>query len=96
MTHDCDRYCSVYSDPKKHGFHIVEATSASIPYAFHIVLLLMELKTGKKWFAVDSGCSCPVPFENHKNTSNMTPYQGHEHEYRAAVGRAKNRERKGY
>jgi hypothetical protein len=34
-------------------------------YEFDIALAVEEVSTGKVWFASDSGCSCPTPFEGH-------------------------------
>lgn len=34
-------------------------------YAFDLVLAVKESSTGKVFLAQDSGCSCPVPFEDH-------------------------------
>ena len=79
---DCWGSCSVYNNPAKFGFRIVESSwEPDACYRFNAVILFEDLDTGLKWFASDSGCSCPRPFENVRGTSDMTPHKGHEQEY---------------
>jgi hypothetical protein len=60
----------------------------NLSYEYHMVILVEDTK-GRKWFAVDAGCSCPSPFENIKKVEDMTPYHGHAQEYRDAVSFAR-------
>ena len=71
-----------YSDPEKCGLEIVEVHSDdTLSYEFDMIVLWRELATGKLYFASDSGCSCPSPFENYHALSDLTPLEGHTAEY---------------
>lgn len=42
-------------------------------YSFDIILAVREKATGRVYLADDSGCSCPIPFEDHVFPDTFTP-----------------------
>lgn len=44
---------------------IGELHDPNADYSFHTVLVLQDRVTKKFYVGVDSGCSCPSPFEDH-------------------------------
>lgn len=60
-------------DPQDFGVEIIYEWYAVEPdYDFDIVLCVRDLNTRKFYVASDSGCSCPVPFEDHKFPADFT------------------------
>lgn len=55
---------NIYHDPKKFGLEIVaELNDPFSCYDFDTVLALRD-QNGRIFWCQDSGCSCPVPFED--------------------------------
>jgi hypothetical protein len=54
---------SVYSEPEAFGLTIVAEIDHDEPYSFDQVVVWRD-RAGALWGAHDSGCSCPVPFED--------------------------------
>ena len=53
-----------YYYPEKHGLTTVfQADGSSGFYEFELFVVWQD-KDGKLWWATDSGCSCPLPFED--------------------------------
>jgi hypothetical protein len=55
----------VYSAPEKHGLELlgeVEWTEGS--YEFDLTAVWKDKESGRLFWASDSGCSCPSPFED--------------------------------
>lgn len=64
---------NVYVHPEKYGLEIVACVDAYEPdYSFDLFLILREKATGKLFVASDSGCSCPMPFEDHDFPQDFT------------------------
>lgn len=56
----------LYYDPESYGLEtVIDFDVYEEPYEFSLVCVWRENATGKLWGATDSGCSCPVPFEDH-------------------------------
>lgn len=56
----------LYYQPEDSGLEpIAEYDLYEESYEFTIVAVWRETATGKLWVGSDSGCSCPVPFEDH-------------------------------
>ncbi len=53
----------------KHLYTISDPNSC---YDFHDVILVQDELSGRFFAAHDSGCSCPVPFENHTFPTDYT------------------------
>lgn len=63
---------SIAYNPEKYGVTIVECFDAyEQNYDFHQVLVVKSIETGRLYAATDSGCSCPIPFEDHKFPSDF-------------------------
>jgi hypothetical protein len=75
---------NVYYDPEKCGLAVVEDTEEpGLSYEFHNVVLWRDTVTGKLWWAEDSGCSCPSPFEDVRSLSDLQDYEKTKDEYEA-------------
>ena len=55
---------NVYYDPEKFGLTTVGEIDAGGGYDFDTFVLWRDNGTGRLWWAEDSGCSCPTPFED--------------------------------
>lgn len=64
---------NVYSEPENCGLKIVAAVEADMSYEFDIMVCFQCVKTGSLWLAHDSGCSCPIPFEDVKSFASFSP-----------------------
>lgn len=53
---------NLYSSPEKFG--LVEVEWSDGCYQFDLTVVWRDTQTGALYFADDSGCSCPVPFES--------------------------------
>lgn len=51
---------------------IAEVDWDSEPYTFDMTRVYVEAGTGKLYYATDSGCSCPTPFED-ATTDDLKP-----------------------
>lgn len=57
---------SVYHSPKDHGLYVVvEVELAEADYSFNLLVVWKHKDTGDLYWATDSGCSCPSPFEDY-------------------------------
>lgn len=65
----------LYYNPEKWGLEQVAMLDYSTgSYEFDYRVVWRSLRTGKYYTARDRGCSCPVPFENYKQVSQLEPY----------------------
>jgi hypothetical protein len=64
---------NIYYSPEKFGVKIVAEYDPSEPYEFDTTLIF-EKEDGSLWWAHDSGCSCPVPFED-VGADDLAPYR---------------------
>lgn len=56
---------NIYSDPQKFGLAIVgEVEFSSGSYEFDTSVVWRDVETGALYYADDSGCSCPSPFQD--------------------------------
>lgn len=55
---------NVYYHPESVGLYIVMENDIAGSYEFDMCVLWKHLATGRLFYAFDSGCSCPSPFEN--------------------------------
>jgi hypothetical protein len=59
MTHN------IYSSPEAFGLRTIgEAEFSDGSYQFDRTVVWKDVETGAFYFADDSGCSCPVPFDD--------------------------------
>ncbi len=62
---------NVYSDPEYLGLEIIEALDEEgLGYEFN-TLCVWKDKEGNLYFATDSGCSCPSPFEDYNSIDSL-------------------------
>ncbi len=56
---------NVYYDSDKNGLsQFVCLDEDGLSYEYNTLLVLKHEESGRLFFAQDSGCSCPTPFEN--------------------------------
>lgn len=66
---------NIYYDPEKFGLVIVDVIELTDEqYQFDTLVIWRELETEKLYWARDSGCSCPTPFENYHGIEDLTPF----------------------
>ena len=64
----------VYYQPEKFGLTpILEINLEDEPYQFHIFAMWRH-EDGTVYWATDSGCSCPSPFEDYKSVNDLNEY----------------------
>ena len=55
---------NVYYDPEKSGLEIFKFIDTAGSYEFDMFVIWKKKDDGRLFYATDSGCSCPTPFEN--------------------------------
>lgn len=61
-----------YSSPEKMDLQIVADLELSEPdYSFDTVIVWRHTPTGQLYWAHDSGCSCPIPFEDYTSLDKL-------------------------
>jgi hypothetical protein len=69
---------TIYSSPEKYGLELVgEVDYSDGNYHFDLTIVLRDVATGALFYADDSGCSCPMPFEN-VGRPDLVPATAHE------------------
>ena len=56
---------NIYDSPEKFGLEILTVISERGGYDFDLVVVWRRIEDRTLWWAWDSGCSCPSPFESH-------------------------------
>jgi hypothetical protein len=54
-----------YYNPKNMDLEIIDSIDCAGSYEFDILVVWKHLSTGVFYWAHDSGCSCPTPFEGY-------------------------------
>lgn len=68
-----DSWSSIEYDPEKAGLTVVASMEDDdLSYAFDKFVVWRDEATGGLFYANDSGCSCPTPFEDIKRLSDLT------------------------
>lgn len=63
----------IWYSPEKHGLTIVGSVDdPNASYSFDM-LVVWQHENGKMFYGMDSGCSCPSPFEDVKSIANLEP-----------------------
>lgn len=63
-----------YYNPEKIGLVTIAQLDLREPdYSFDMVVVWRHTETGQLYWAHDSGCSCPSPFEDYDSLSDLTP-----------------------
>ncbi|RJQ26113.1 hypothetical protein C4577_04225 [Candidatus Parcubacteria bacterium] len=56
---------NVYSYPEKSGLKLIDALDETgLSYEFNTLIALKHNESNRIYWSQDSGCSCPIPFEN--------------------------------
>ncbi len=64
---------NVYYEPEEFGLELFGALDEpDLSYEFNMVAVWRDLETNRLYFAGDSGCSCPSPFED-EGRADLTP-----------------------
>ncbi len=64
----------VYSSPEKHGLEVVGGLGEKdLCYEFNELVVWRKLDDGALYWAMDSGCSCPSPFEDLGDIDSLGP-----------------------
>ncbi len=64
---------NVYYSPDKCGLEIVESfDDPDASYSFNMFVVWRKLDDGRLFYASDSGCSCPSPFEDYHTLGSLT------------------------
>ena len=65
---------NINSTPEKFGLReVAELEFSDGCYQFDTRVVWVEIDTGNLYTARDSGCSCPVPFDDYRNIGDLTP-----------------------
>lgn len=63
----------LYYDPQEWGLEVVgELEFSDGCYQFDTLVVWKDKKNRKVYYAEDSGCSCPVPFEECRSVDDLT------------------------
>ena len=62
-----------YYYPEKCGLEIFESIDTAGSYEYDMFVIWKKLDDGTLWWDSDSGCSCPVPFDNSDNGHDLKP-----------------------
>jgi hypothetical protein len=66
-------YEDVYSNPQKHGLETIgDIEWDDESYQFNMTAVWRDPATGRLYWADDSGCSCPSPFEDVRTRDDLT------------------------
>ena len=64
---------NVYYNPDKHGLEVVaDLELYEQDYSFDTVVAWRHVESGDVYWAHDSGCSCPSPFEDYNSIESLT------------------------
>lgn len=55
---------NIYYSPEKFGLEEVGEVERGGGYDFDTFVVWRDISTGSLWYASDSGCSCPTPFDD--------------------------------
>ncbi|GAB6901991.1 DUF7574 domain-containing protein [Kineosporia succinea] len=70
---------NAYSSPEKLGLEMIgEAQWGEADYSFDLTVVWRHKESGDLFYADDSGCSCPSPFEDYKGIADLTKATRHE------------------
>jgi hypothetical protein len=65
----------LFHSPEKFGLKIIGNLSwDDDPYQFDMTTVWQDITTGELFYASDSGCSCPSPFEALTSRDGLTPF----------------------
>lgn len=84
---ELDYHDNVYVSPEKFGLTpVAELDDPDASWSYDQVVV-WENSEGKRYWAADSGCSCPIPFEDYKSIADLNPLPETESQLRHEVDR---------
>lgn len=64
---------NVYYKPATHGLKLLGVIKLSEPdWSYDELAIFKSINTEHYYLATDSGCSCPIPFENYSDINSLT------------------------
>jgi hypothetical protein len=64
---------NVYYNPASWGMEIfAELDNPNLSYEYETLIVLKHVESGKFYWAHDSGCSCPTPFEDYNKIEDLS------------------------
>lgn len=69
---DDDYGRDVYASPRLHGLRAVLSVDWAGDYEFSMLVVWYHAESGRYYWGTDSGCSCPSPFEDATNLSDLS------------------------
>jgi len=60
-----------YYNPKECGLEIFDEVETGGSYEFDTLVIFKKLDDNTLWYAQDSGCSCPTPFESFNSLASL-------------------------
>ena len=63
-----------YYNPESLGLEIVAQLNPYLSYEFDMVVVWKEIKSGDLYWAADTGCSCPTPFEDYTSIETLNKF----------------------
>jgi hypothetical protein len=77
---------NLYYNPEKELLRVVaELNEKNMSYEFNTFMVWEHRITGDMYFAMDTGCSCPTPFENYKTIDQLTKVREIDQIYTALI-----------
>jgi hypothetical protein len=65
---------NIFYNPEKFGLKLVASEDfCSHDFEFDIIAVWRDVKSNKFYYASDSGCSCPIPFERYDGIRALNP-----------------------
>jgi hypothetical protein len=61
---------NIYYNPEAYGLTIVDSIDSGESYDFDMVAIWRDVD-GNLYWATDSGCSCPTPFESYTDVASL-------------------------
>ena len=61
----------IYYQPEKFNLESIGSVDIADSYEFNIIAVWKHKPTGKLYWAQDSGCSCPTPFEDYTSLEKL-------------------------
>ena len=68
---------NIYCNPEKFGLTIVDEVDGADSYEFDMIVVWQRTEDERLFWASDSGCSCPSPFENYNDVDSLEPLNRH-------------------
>ena len=64
---------NIYYSPEDHGLKVMWQIEKEPEYDFDMTIVWKRISDGALFWASDSGCSCPSPFEDYSGIGDLTP-----------------------